>query len=276
MLARALIVKLESPMDTILRMSWQEPQFVAALKVCHDLKVFDVLAKANKFMSVEDICKCLTTNVEPNLLLRLIRHLAAMGALREQVPNKYASTALTNAMTKKEVNSGLEYWYDIAAPICLTLPTFLKSTGYKEPLNIDEGNWQAARNTELPFFNWMNEHPRELASFADHMSGYTSDRGTWLDVYPIERLLHDAAPDGPLLVDVGGSIGHDIEKFQNRYPQESGRLIVQDLPDVIAHGKGKVDHAITMMEHDFFTPQPVKSEYSCTEKDHLSTFDAWF
>jgi O-methyltransferase len=259
LLARALIVRLESPMDYMLRIIWQEPEFAVALKVCSDLNVFNILAKTNQFMSVGEISE-LITGVDTNLLQRLMRHIAAMGALREEAPDKYASTLFTNALTRKEINGGLETYFNLSTPMCLSLPKFLEQTGYKEPLNPEKGNWMFTMNTQLQYFDWLNEHPKLLSSFANFMSGYASDSGIWLDVYPIERLLNGAAPDGPLLVDIGGGVGHDIEKFRKKHPQDRGRLIVQDLPQIIAEGKEQVDRTIEMMEHDFFTPQPVKSK----------------
>ena len=155
------------------------------LKVCTDLKVFDILGKSDDYVTVGEVAKA--TGAEPALLHRILRHLASMGSLREKEPDSYALTNLTEALRWPEIYSGLEFWFDIAAPTFMSLPTFLAKTGYKNPTRKDECNWQMARNTTLTFFDFMNEHPSELASFANHMSGYTSDRGNWLDLYPAQR-----------------------------------------------------------------------------------------
>lgn len=60
-----------------------------------------------------------------------------------------------------------------------------------------------------------------------------------------------------LLVDVGGGKGHDLIKFLNRYPSAWGRLILQDLPNLIQNLEG-LSPGIQAMGHDFFTPQTVK------------------
>ena len=214
-LARLLCTQLETPMDHILRMSWQEPQYKAALKICIDLKVFDIIGKgAADFVSVADIATA--TGAEPALLHRVLRHLASMAALRERDPDCYGLTPLTEALRRPEIASGVQCWFDIAAPTMSSLPNFLAESGYKDPVNANPCNWQMAKNTKLNFFDYMNENPLELANFAQHMSSYTSDRGSWLDLYPMDRLWHGASVNSPILVDVGGSLGHDAKKFRQR------------------------------------------------------------
>ncbi len=256
-LARTLCMQLESPMDHILRMSWQEPEYKAALKICIDLKIFDIIGKGADFVSVAEIAAA--TGAEPALLHRVLRHLASMAALRERNPDSYSLTPLTEALRKPEIASGVEYWFDIAAPTFMSLPKFLAETGYKDPVSTGSCNWQMAKNTKLNFFDYMNENPLELANFAQHMSGYTSDRGSWLDLYPADRLWYGATVNSPILVDVGGGLGHDAKKFLQRYPQHTGKVVVQDLPSVVA--QAKPDPSIEMMGHDFFTEQPVKGMY---------------
>lgn len=72
---------------------------------------------------------------------------------------------------------------------------------------MENGNWQMTKKSNLKFFDWMNEHPRECASFQNHMKGYALGRGTWLDIYPLGTLLENANPEGVLFVDIGGSMG---------------------------------------------------------------------
>lgn len=82
--------------------------------------------------------------------------------------------------------------------------------------------------------------------------------------FPVqERLIEDSkiTNDDVLLVDMGGSIGHDLSEFKRKWPDAPGRLILQDLPTVVCHAQG-LDPAIQVTPHDFFTPQPVKGTSS--------------
>jgi hypothetical protein len=60
-----------------------------------------------------------------------------------------------------------------------------------------------------------------------------------------------------LLVDVGGNQGHDLVRFRKKHPQAPGRLILQDLPAVVA---GHTDENIEGMAYSFLDPQPVKGQ----------------
>ena len=78
------------------------------------------------------------------------------------------------------------------------------------------------------------------------------------EFFPIKGALEnsDLSDSNPLLVDVGGGIGHDAEEFRIKHPGLSGRVIVQDLPETIQQAS-KTSQSIELMAHDFFTPQPV-------------------
>ncbi len=118
-----------------------------------------------------------------------------------------------------------------------------------------------AYGTDKNIFPWV----RDLG-YGDHLNdylgGYNLGRPLWMDprVYPVEERLIDGAdssPDAPFLVDIGGNVGHDLERFQSRYPNAPGKLILQDLPMMIDQIKG-LDPAITRMGYDFHDEQPVK------------------
>ena len=64
-----------------------------------------------------------------------------------------------------------------------------------------------------------------------------------------------------LLVDVGGGNGHDLIRFLNKYPSAWGRLILQDLPNLIQNLEG-LSPGIQAMGHDFFTPQVIKGKWT--------------
>ena len=67
-----------------------------------------------------------------------------------------------------------------------------------------------------------------------------------------------AASYEPLLVDIGGKLGHDLMAFQQKFPHRPRKLVVQDLPVVIDDAKGLLS-GIEAMKHGFFEPQPVRN-----------------
>lgn len=76
-----------------------------------------------------------------------------------------------------------------------------------------------------------------------------------------ERLVDgfQEGPDATMLVDVGGSHGHILKDFHDKLPGAPGRLVVQDLAEVIsAIDESDLNAKIEKMPHDFFTEQPIK------------------
>lgn len=78
---------------------------------------------------------------------------------------------------------------------------------------------------------------------------------TFTQSYPARERLHIDDPQRVLLVDVGGSLGHQIRKFQETFPKMTGTYILEDLPEVVARATS-LPPSTTKIGHDFFMPQP--------------------
>lgn len=69
-----------------------------------------------------------------------------------------------------------------------------------------------------------------------------------------------AEPDRPFIVDVGGGMGKVLNSILEEAPQGFGaECVLQDRADVLASIPQESIPGVKKMEHDFFTPQPVKS-----------------
>lgn len=94
------------------------------------------------------------------------------------------------------------------------------------------------------------------------MGGYHQGRPSWMDpgFYPVkESLIEGFDSNSAMIVDIGGSIGHDLEELHRKHPNIPGRFILQDLPVVIGQIE-KIDERIEPMAYDFYTEQPVKGK----------------
>lgn len=92
------------------------------------------------------------------------------------------------------------------------------------------------------------------------MGGYHQGRPSWMDpgFYPVqENLVEGFNTETAMLVDVGGSIGHDLEELYLKHPSLPGKLILQDLPIVIGQIQ-TLDPRIEPMPYDFYQDQPIK------------------
>ncbi len=79
--------------------------------------------------------------------------------------------------------------------------------------------------------------------------------------YPVQKNLFEGAePDAVFLVDAGGGKGHDLQELYRKQSNLLGKLVLQDTKGVIAEAKAEasdLDPRVILMEHDFFTTQPV-------------------
>ena len=74
----------------------------------------------------------------------------------------------------------------------------------------------------------------------------------------------DATENQVMIVDVGAGRGPSLKEFRRERPDLVGRMIAQDLPEVIA-GIALSDGVETMC-HGFFEPQPVEGPYDFFRK----------
>ncbi|KAI3554047.1 hypothetical protein CABS01_00577 [Colletotrichum abscissum] len=258
--ARLLVHALETPRETMIKHCWAQPAAFTALTYAVDSGLFALLSQSQKSQNVSDLA--LKLGHDPALLGRIMRHLGAMLYITETGPDEYKSTNFSDALTITSMGAG----YPCVAGACMEslakFHEFAKKTNYREPNDVFNGPLQYGYNTKLDCFSWLAaRHPYEM-QFAQHMGAYRQGRPSWMDegIYPVKHRLLDGfddSQDNVLLVDVGGSFGHDIDEFRRKHPEAPGRLVVQDLPTVINQIE-KLDEKIERMGHDFFTEQPIK------------------
>lgn len=144
----------------------------------------------------------------------------------------------------------------------MALPEFLKRTNYQNPISPTDTAFQLGYGSDMGFFGRVQQEPLTAKQFNNHMSMYAQGRVRWMDhgFYPVQKQLIDGVvikDQDVSLVDVGGSFGHDLEDFRRKWPGVPGRLVLQDLPEVVAAVKD-LHPSIEVTGHDFFTEQPVK------------------
>jgi hypothetical protein len=147
----------------------------------------------------------------------------------------------------------------------LKLPDWLKKHGLRAPDDNRDCGTQLGYNTDLRFFDYLAANPGYTVRFMNNMSVYRQGRPSWMDpgFYPVqERLIQGLNPDARLIVDVGGSTGHDLAEFIRKYPTVDAKFVLQDRREVIERARALVSPKIEPMVHDFFTEQPVKGKPS--------------
>ena len=121
--------------------------------------------------------------------------------------------------------------------------------------------FQNAFNTDGSFYEWLKTRPLENDAFNHLMEKLTSGLDSWLDAidFPSE-LATGITADEVAFVDVGGGIGHQSKALKERYPELPGRIIVQDLPEVVEQAVAMP--GVETMSYDYRTEQPIKSKSS--------------
>ncbi|KAG7434023.1 O-methyltransferase [Fusarium oxysporum f. sp. raphani] len=197
-------------------------------------------------------------DVEPNLLRRLFRLLAAFYVVEEAGVDTFKPTPFSYIIGDEstKVRASLEaatYQYISAGQ---NLPKHLAKIGYKVP-TAEDNNYAGSDPDGLNFFGRLQKSPEYYEAFTGHMEAWTSWKTPWTKIYDPSNLIEGADLSKPLVVDVGGNTGIDISHVLKVRPDlPKGVLVLQDLPEIIE--RADVDEKITAMAHDFFKPQPVK------------------
>lgn len=146
-------------------------------------------------------------------------------------------------------------------PLYSKAPEYFRERGFQTPVESNKGLFQYVNNTEESMWSLLIKNPEHINDFHVHMAGRRAHWPNWIDWFPVPECIIDGYEDeegGILLVDVAGGRGHDLKKFQAKFPHAPGRLIVEDLPQVL---EGiSLSPGIECQPMDLFEPQPVKGD----------------
>ncbi|MCJ1311746.1 hypothetical protein MMC25_005419 [Agyrium rufum] len=228
--------KLGNPFEATLRFVFAAHQAMA-LRVAIDMKLFDAAASSGD-IAVEELAT--KTGADALLITRIIRILVGMGLFIEREQGTYAATQNAGAYVTGSPLKEAVIHISSYIPILAQLPEYFEKYGFKNPDDAFNGPFQYA------------------IAFNVVMGISRMNRGEeWFEFYLVQEKLQVQAASKPLLVDVGGGLGHDLVALRKNHPSLHGKLIVQDLPVVINEAKD-LPQGIEAMAHNFFTTQPVK------------------
>ncbi|KAJ5100113.1 hypothetical protein N7532_007114 [Penicillium argentinense] len=250
-----LKLAVETPTETILRLIYQPPEN-AALRTVADLDVFPILmsSESKKGTSATEIAKL--TGADRGLIIRLMRVMASLGLCTSSEPEVYRATEKTASMTQPIGKDGVPCIYDLTLPTLSKLPEYLRRHNYINPQEYATSpmKWAVGQSQ----FEWLAGNKKHQDLFNSYMSSRREGKPNWFSVYPIQRLVEGASdhPDAIFLVDIGGNQGHDLARLHAEYPAYPGRLMLQDLPNIIS----SVDRpGIEKSAYSFLDPQPIKN-----------------
>ncbi|KAF2874397.1 putative O-methyltransferase [Massariosphaeria phaeospora] len=257
--ARALLTAAETPVESLLWNVWAQTTRTVAARIAVDMKIFETAVRDNGSTKTNEELAA-TTGASPALVKRITRICASMNMLNEQGPGIYAPNDLTRLLAQSEYAAGIIFCFDCTQQSFAQMPAY-RSTKFQNPEF--DGPFQYGNKWEGHAFGWLAQHP-DVFHFHGYVHALRSHRPSWTEMYPVKEHLIDglkAEGDASALVDIGGGTGQILQDFSTAFPGYTGRLVLQELLEVIgaATAMGVAEgKRIELQVHNFFEPQPIQ------------------
>lgn len=142
-------------------------------------------------------------------------------------------------------------------------PEFFRKNNNQFPSSAADTPFQLAFNTPLVYFEWLGQNPELAKDFQQWMTLNQKATSSWVDWFNVQDHIMDGfnaveSAENVFFVDVGGGEGSFVRQFREKFPDVSGRLVLQDLPHVVSSIDKNTLPGVELAAHDFFTPQPIK------------------
>jgi len=187
-----------------------------------------------------------------------LRTMSSFGFIEEVAKDTFQANRVTKTFANPNVAGAAPHISDVHFPVALALPKYLKEHGYQDMTDIKDLPFQKALGTTLAPFDFLKQDPAQMKALGHVM--VLDAVQSWVESYPVDEQLGAFKPasDSAVLVDVGGGFGQHSVTFKKTYPHLPGRIVVQDLPSTLMHLPATKPDGIEFMDHDFFTPQPIR------------------
>ncbi|KXH35748.1 O-methyltransferase [Colletotrichum nymphaeae SA-01] len=258
-----LTMNVESPWETFVRLFLSEPAVLASVKILQDLKIFKKWKdNGSRPMSCAELSDLTEGPCNPALLYRLLRLLVSNNVVEMTSDEVYKPTKFCTQLADSDFNTTAGFYYDHTVPMFTHMPTFFRETSYENPRSARKTVFNSAHGWQGGLFTYLEAHPEQGEAFNTLQRTTTLNRARWTSIFPSHTLLDSGSggddSDSPLLVDIGGSVGQDLQAFYELHPETASRLYLEDLPSVLADEKTNVLKGINKVAYDFYTPQPIK------------------
>lgn len=196
-------------------------------------------------------------------LVRMMRACTSTHLFREVSPYHYVHNAFSAILLTPSNRDMFKQMYDFTGRGVYSLPNFLATKGYKNPTDYDDSSFQYSHNTKLGLWEYLREEPERARVFNSGMRSLATVGGALGNAgpYPFGEELGNegVGEEGVVVVDVGGGSGHVLEAIKVAFPELKGRMVLQDVQDVIDEATaGRLPDFIEPMAASFFERQPVE------------------
>ncbi|OQE02756.1 hypothetical protein PENVUL_c039G09352 [Penicillium vulpinum] len=248
--AQRLVNALQKPKDSVYHLTYSPTQ-VMCVRIAIDMGIFTTLTERNGPVSLDELAAVKNAK-------RVLRVLVGIDYVGECDTRIYIPTTMTRQLTDRLSISVVKFLFDVGMPTLAKIPEFLRQQEHRNPEGTTAGPLQFVEKTDETFWTWLPQNPEYLDSCNTFMEANRGARPSWLEWFPVEeRLLSVACSDSEtLMVDVAGGRGHELVDFAARFPDVTGRLVLQDLPHILE--ESTIDtKRIEKQAFDLFKPQPI-------------------
>lgn len=173
---------------------------------------------------------------------------------------RYASNHFSRILSTPANRAHFKIQNTILGPAAGSLGEFLETHSLEIPTDHHDTPLQFALKTPHDFWGYLKEDPARSQLFNDSMRSSAIVGAATVPPFPFGTGLKCDSEDEVLIIDVGGGKGQALESIRKTYPELKGRMVVQDLPEVIADTEtsAHLPSSIETMAADFFKPQPIR------------------
>ncbi|RDW92628.1 hypothetical protein BP5796_02022 [Coleophoma crateriformis] len=254
-----LYLELEDPQDSMNR-QWSFMNAASSLNVMVETGTFEKMPREGS-ISAKDLAAL--TNLEPSVIVRLMRILVANGIIEETGEDTYAHTDKSLLyMPGAEV----EYFR-----LCVNmmnaymkLPEYLKTHTADDLVDLRKTPYSVAYGREgLTFYEVLTETKERFMMFNKAMMQQEAQLPTlgMFDFTSLEEQVKKE-PERAFIVDVGGGRGQSLLAIGSETSGAYGaKMVLQDRPQVLDSIPDGTLPGVEKMAYDFYTPQPVKNAH---------------
>ncbi|KIW89052.1 uncharacterized protein Z519_10537 [Cladophialophora bantiana CBS 173.52] len=240
---------------------------LVSVRTLLDLKVFEKMpAEEGKTISAKELSE--VSGVQDVLLERLLRPLVASGFITQSPEDgSYGCTRFSQAYTSFP-GMFFTLMFDHFLQPMTDLPKYLAKHGAVEPTSFyvnPYSDYHNASDSGLTTWEIMSKDPEKLKTFQLGLK-MGDNLVPVIGYYDFNQLALSEEelqtnPDRAALVDIGGGVGNTVKKVLDEYKKLNPKnVVLQDQKEIIAMAeKEKIaPEGVKLMEHDFWTEQPVK------------------
>lgn len=192
-----------------------------------------------------------------------MRALASSHLFCETSPSHYTHNAFSSVFLIPANRDMFKQMYDFLGLGVYTMPQFLESTQHQNPTDYHSGAFQYGHRTKLGLFEYAKEDPERVKTFNSGMQSLATIGAGRRSAgsFPFDKELdpEEISNTDVAIVDVGGGRGQALEAIHEVFPSLEGRMVLQDVPEVIEDAKASgLPSFIEPMAASFFEGQPVQ------------------